>query len=93
AEYYGVDDITDMDDPTWLLDKTERVSLENMIKSFTINAAYQNFRDDISGSIEVGKYADFAVLDQNLFEINPLDIDKTLVLSTIFHGEAIYTAE
>lgn len=93
AEYYGVDDITNMDDPKWLLDKTERVSLENMIKSFTINAAYQNFRDDISGSIEVGKYADFAVLDQNLFEINPIDIDKTLVLSTIFHGEAIYTAE
>lgn len=93
AEYYGVDDITDMDDPKWLLDKTERVSLENMIKSFTINAAYQNYRDDISGSIEVGKYADFAVLDQNLFEIDPIDIDKTLVLSTIFHGEAIYTAE
>jgi predicted amidohydrolase YtcJ len=93
AEYYGVDDITDMDDPTWLLDKSERVSLENMIKSFTINGAYQNFRDDISGSIEVGKYADFAILDQNLFEINPLDIDKTLVLSTIFHGEVIYSAE
>ena len=93
AEYYGVEDITDMDDPTWLLDKTERVSLENMIKSFTINAAFQNFRDDISGSIEVGKYADFAVLDQNLFEINPIDIDKTLVLSTVFHGEEIYKAE
>jgi predicted amidohydrolase YtcJ len=93
AEYYGVDDITDMDDPTWLLDKSERVSLENMIKSFTINGAYQNFRDVVSGSIEAGKYADFVILDQNLFEINPLDIDKTLVLSTIFHGEAIYTAE
>lgn len=93
AEYYGVDDITDMDDPTWLLDASERVSLENMIKSFTINAAFQNFRDDISGSIEVGKYADFVILDQNLFKINPLDIDKTLVLSTVFHGKAIYTAE
>jgi len=93
AEYYGVDDITDMDDPTWLLDKSERVSLEDMIKSFTINGAYQNFRDDVSGSIEAGKYADFAILDQNLFEIDPIDIDKTLVLTTIFHGEAIYTAE
>jgi hypothetical protein len=93
AEYYGVDDITDMDDPTWLLDKTERVSIQNMIKSFTINAAYQNFRDDISGSIEVGKYGDFVILDQNILEVNPIDIDKTLVLNTIFHGETIYTAE
>ena len=91
AEYYGVKDITDMNDPTWLLDKKERVSLANMIKSFTINGAYQNYRDDISGSIEVGKYADFAVLDQNLFDINPINIDKTKVLSTVFHGESIYT--
>ena len=93
AEFYEVDDITDIDDPTWLLWPEERVSLENMIKSFTINGAYQNFRDDKTGSIEVGKSADFAVLDQNLFEINPLDIDKTVVLSTVFKGKEVYKAD
>lgn len=93
AEYYGVEDITDMDDPTWLLDKDERVSLTDMIKSFTINSAFQNFREDTTGSIEAGKNGDFIIVDQNLFEINPIDIDKTLVLETILKGETVYALD
>lgn len=92
-EFYEVDEITDIDDPTWLLSPGERVSIENMIKAFTINGAYQNYREDKSGSIEVGKSADFAILNQNIFEINPLDIDKTIVLSTVFMGSEVYKAE
>lgn len=91
AEFYEVDDITDMDDPTWLLDKEERVSLTDMVKSFTINAAFQNFREATTGSIEIGKNADFIRIDQNLFEIDPLDIDKTQVLETILKGKTVYT--
>ncbi|MGL4484263.1 MAG: amidohydrolase [Anaerovoracaceae bacterium] len=92
-EYYEVDPIKDMDDKKWLLWPEERVSLEEAIKAFTINGAYQNYREDISGSIEVDKYADFAILNQDLFEINPIDISETKVLSTIFHGEEVYKAD
>jgi predicted amidohydrolase YtcJ len=92
AEFYEVDEITDIDDPTWLLAPSERVSLVDMIRSFTINSAFQNFREATTGSIEVGKYADFAIISQNLFEINPLDIDKTEVLVTIFMGEVVWQA-
>jgi predicted amidohydrolase YtcJ len=90
AGYYEVDDITDIDDPTWLLAPRERVSLVDMIRSFTINSAYQNFREDNTGSIEVGKSADFVIISQNLFEVNPLDLSKTKVLSTIFKGEVVW---
>ena len=90
AEAYEVEDITDMDDPKWLLNRDERVSLENMIKSFTINAAFQNFREETTGSIEVGKNADFIIIDRNLFEISPLDIDKTQLLETILKGETVW---
>jgi predicted amidohydrolase YtcJ len=93
AEFYGVDDITSIDDPKWLLWPEERVSVKNMIKAFTINSAFQNFREDTTGSIEVGKSADLVVLDQDLLSINPIDIDKTTVLETIFRGETVYTAE
>ncbi len=93
AEFYGVDEITSIDDPTWLLAPQERVSLVDMIRSFTINSAFQNFREDKTGSIEVGKSADFVIISQNLFEINPLDIDKTEVLVTIFKGEVVWKAE
>lgn len=95
AEYYGVEDITDIDDPTWLLNKDEQVSLMNMIKSYTINSAFQNFREDTTGSIELGKNGDFIIIiiDQNLFEISPLDIDKTQVLETILKGQAVFALE
>jgi predicted amidohydrolase YtcJ len=93
AEFYEVEDITDIDDPTWLLAPQERVSLLDMIRSFTINSAFQNFREATTGSIEVGKYADFVIISQNLFEINPLDIDKTEVLATIFMGEVVWQAD
>ena len=93
AEYYGVEEITDIDDPAWLLAPQERVSLVDMIRSFTINAAFQNFRETTTGSIEVGKSADFIIISQNLFEIDALAIDKTEVLVTIFKGEVVWQAE
>ncbi len=93
AEFYEVDEITDIDDPTWLLAPQERVLLVDMIRSFTINSAFQNFREATTGSIEVGKSADFIIISQNLLEIDPLDIDKTEVLVTIFKGEVVWQSE
>ncbi|MED1305292.1 amidohydrolase, partial [Bacillus pacificus] len=55
--------------PEDVLNPTERVSLSDMIKSYTINGAYANFTDHETGSIKVGKKADLVVLDQNLFEV------------------------
>ena len=70
----------------------ERASLENMIASFTINGAYANFLEKDTGSLEVGKYADLIVLDQNLFEIPNAEISKTNVLMTLLYGREIYRA-
>lgn len=42
------------------------------------------------GSMELVKYGDLIILDQNLFEIPPTDIHKTKVLSTIFKGKEVY---
>jgi predicted amidohydrolase YtcJ len=93
AEFYEVDDIEGIDDPTWLLNKDERTSLENMIKSFTANNAYALFLDDYTGTIEVGKYADLVILDQDLFSIDPQDIDGVEVLKTIFRGMVVYESK
>lgn len=92
-DFYEVDDIDGIDDPTWLLNKEERASLENMIKSFTANNAYALFLEDYTGTIEVGKYADLVVLDQDLFSIDPQFIDEVLVLKTIFRGLIVYQAQ
>ncbi len=90
AEYAGIDELTDMDDPYGLLGKEERVSLEDMVKAFTINAAYALYLDDVTGSIEEGKWADMAIINQDIFEIDPLELGKTQVLETIFEGKTVF---
>ena len=68
----------------------QALTLEEAIKAYTINAAYTMRHEDVVGSIEVGKEADFIVLDQNLFEIPVEDISLTRVLETYLQGELVY---
>lgn len=92
-EYYGVDPIKNADDPRWLLNKGERSSLADMIRSFTAASAYAMFREDITGTLEAGKNADFIILDHNLITMDPLFIDKVRILKTYFKGELVYNVE
>jgi hypothetical protein len=68
----------------------ERIDLPSAIAAFTINAAYVNNIDEITGSIEVGKLADLVILDRNLFELDQADISDTQVLLTLMEGEPVY---
>jgi hypothetical protein len=70
----------------------EKVSLEEMVASFTINGAYANFLEDEIGSLEVGKRADFIILERNLFQIPSSDIAKTQVLKTFIDGKVVFRA-
>lgn len=89
-EYYNTEDIMTLDDPKWLLNPEERVSVKDMIRAFTINGAYQNFLDKVTGSIEVGKNADMIIIDRNILTANPITIDSIKVLKTIFNGKVVY---
>jgi predicted amidohydrolase YtcJ len=68
----------------------ERIDLPLALAAFTINAAYVNTQEDKTGSIEVGKYADLIVLDQNLFDVRPEAISDTQVLLTLLQGEVVH---
>jgi predicted amidohydrolase YtcJ len=70
-----------------------RLTVEQAIKVYTINGAHMMHLDDVSGSIEEGKWADFVVLSQNMFEIEPMDLYKTKPLTTIFKGHIVYSKE
>jgi hypothetical protein len=59
---------------------------EETLKGMTIWAAYANFEEDEKGSIEVGKFADFIILDQDLMTIDVKDIPNTKVEQTIIGG-------
>ncbi len=68
----------------------EEVTVADAIASYTINGAYANHQEDLTGSLEVGKRADIIVLDQNLFEIDPHRISDTRVTMTFFDGRLVY---
>ena len=73
-----------------VLGQEQRLDLETLIEAYTINGAYLMQQDDITGSIEVGKYADLVVLEKNLFEISPQEIGDVKVMMTMFEGKEIY---
>lgn len=54
--------------------------------------AYLMRQEDKTGSIEVGKFADLIVVDQNIFKIPINQIGKTKVLSTYLEGEQVFSA-
>lgn len=68
----------------------EGLDLASAIDAFTIDAAFVNKLEQVSGSIEVGKFADLIVIDQNVFEIEVHDISDTKVLLTLFGGRVVY---
>ena len=91
--FYEVDDITDMDDPTWLRNKDERITVKQAIEAYTRNVAYQMFLEDKLGTLKVGKFADMVRIDQDPFAVNPIDIENTVILQTWFQGELIFDRE
>jgi predicted amidohydrolase YtcJ len=69
---------------------TERVSVERMIESFTLNGAYAAFLEQEVGSIEPGKKADLIVLDRNILELPAAEIHTACVLLTLFEGREVF---
>ncbi len=68
----------------------ERIGVPEAVAAFTINAAYTNRDEANTGSLEVGKRANLAVLDRNLFDIPAMEISDTKVLVTLFEGKAVH---
>lgn len=70
----------------------EVTTVAEAIAGFTINNAYQMHMEDVIGSIEVGKYADFVILDENILEISPEKIHTVKVCETVMDGVTTYKA-
>jgi predicted amidohydrolase YtcJ len=79
-----------MDDPTYLRNPAERISIREAIEAYTKNSAYQLFRENEIGSIAPGKQADFIIVDQDPLKVNPVRISDTKVLQTIIGGKTAY---
>ena len=71
----------------------QAVDLETALRIFTINGAVAGKQAGRTGSIEVGKSADFIVLDRNIFQVPVEDISETKVVLTVVSGKEVYGSE
>ncbi len=60
------------------------------MKAITLWGAYQHFEEQTKGSIEVGRLADLVVLDKNPLTVDPMTINKIVVLETIKEDKTVY---
>ncbi|SAK66217.1 amidohydrolase [Caballeronia temeraria] len=74
-----------------VLGEAERLSVPAALRAITLGAAYTIGMDDVIGSIEVGKFADFAVLDEDPSNIPAERLGELRVWGTILGGR-IYQA-
>lgn len=68
----------------------QKMSREQALKSYTLDAAYGAFEEGIKGSIEVGKLADFTIFDRDIMTVDEKDILNTQVLMTIVGGKVVF---
>lgn len=73
--------------------QSQKVSVMEALKLYTINAAYHSFDEDSLGSIEVGKYADMVVLGKDLLTVPPETIINIPIDMTIVGGKIVYNRE
>ena len=72
------------------LNEKERMDLTEMLKAYTINAAEVMRQGHLTGSIEVGKFADLNILEKNLYKIPLKEIGEVRVIETVLEGNTVF---
>jgi len=70
----------------------QRITLAEAIASYTINGAWLDHMENLKGSIEAGKLADFCILDKDILTVDPHEIKAIRTLMTIVDGKVVYDA-
>ena len=70
-----------------------RISAEAALRHYTSDSAWGTDDEAERGTLEVGKFADFVVLSQNILQIDPTQISETRVLKTVMGGRTTFTAK
>ncbi len=71
----------------------EKISVEEALRAYTVDAAYASFEENLKGTLTTGKLADFVVFDRDLMSIPPEEIRTARVLHTVVGGMHAFEAE
>lgn len=75
----------------WMPD--QKMTRREALESFTLGAAYAAFEENLKGSIQVGKLADFVVFDRDIMEVGAQEVLKAKVRMTVVGGKVVYEAK
>ena len=85
--------VTRQDQKGWPADgwyPSQKLTLAEAIRGFTLDAAFAAFEEQSRGTIEPGKLADLTIVDGDLFTMPESDLFKAKVLMTVVGGEVVY---
>jgi predicted amidohydrolase YtcJ len=68
----------------------QKITVAEAVRAYTLGSSYASFDEKLKGSIEVGKLADLAVLSDDIFSLNPAEIERARVVMTVFDGRVIF---
>ncbi len=68
----------------------QKIRVTEAVQAYTLGSAYAEFTENDKGSLTVGKLADFVILSQNIFAIQPSAIKNTVVETTVVNGQVVY---
>lgn len=71
----------------------QKITIEEAIRAYTVGSAFAEFQENAKGSISVGKLADFVILSDDIFTMNPNDINKVKILKTIVDGKIVFESK
>ena len=68
----------------------QKMTREQALRSYTLDAAFGAFEEKFKGSIQPGYLADFTIYNQNIMEVEESKLLDTEIAMTIFNGEIVY---
>jgi hypothetical protein len=71
----------------------QKLTVDEAVRACTVGSAYAEFAEKVKGAITPGKLADLVMLDRDLYQINPSEIDKARVLLTVMDGQVVWEAK
>ena len=70
----------------------QKINVEQALTAYTKDAAYSSFDEDIKGTLEPGKLADFVILSENVLQVEPTTLKNVKVLETYVGGKRMFSS-
>ncbi|MGB7068996.1 MAG: amidohydrolase [Pyrinomonadaceae bacterium] len=68
----------------------QKISVDETVRAFTYGSAFGEFQEDVKGTLAPGKLADFVILSDDIFTIDPVKIRDSKILLTVVDGKVVY---